>query len=345
FGVGHRVDHFVFTAPGTATPGSPFSVTITAVDKNGNTVSGFTGTATITSTNGNCTISAGGTTGGFTSGGYTGNVTISGACTDTLKATQVGNSGVTGTSSSVTVGATVASFNVFETSTVANATTGQIYTKIAGTGFDLAVVALNSTPAQSSFGGNVTLELLSGTTVGNCPTSSNTPLQTIASFAISGGRTSTKGSAFNIANAYRDVRVRVTCNSTNCPPSGVTSCSTDNFSIRPGSFTVTSTNASNASDSGSTLKTGASFNLTATSGNSLYDGTPSLDNTKVVGSPTAGTIGGVFSAPVAGSGQAAGATFTYSEVGNFGLNTDAVVDSGFTGVDQPNDCNTGSTSV
>jgi hypothetical protein len=343
FGVGRRVDHFVFTAPGTATPGSPFSVTITAVDKNGSTVTGFTGTATITSTNGNCTISAGGTTLSFTSGVYTGNVTISGTCTDTLKATQVGNSGVTGTSSSVTVGATVASFNVFEASTAANATSGQIYTKISGTGFDLAVVALTSAPAQSTFNGNVTLELLSGTTSGNCPTSSNTPLQTIASFAISGGRTSTSSSAFNVANAYRDVRVRVTCDSTTCPPSGIKACSTDNFSIRPGSFTVTSTNATNTGTSGTpVIKTGASFNLSADSGRTNYDGTPSLDSTKVVGTPGAGTLAGNFSAAV--SGVAAGSTFNYSEVGNFGLNTNAVVDTGFTSNDQPNDCNANSTS-
>jgi MSHA biogenesis protein MshQ len=56
----------------------------------------------------------------------------------------------------------------------------------------------------------------------------------------------------------------------------------------------------------------------------------------VNGSPTRGTLAGVFGAAVAG--VATGASFTYSEVGNFGLAANAVYDSTFTAVDQTSDC-------
>src|SRR5205085_3065042 len=113
---------------------------------------------------------------------------------------------------------------------------------------------------------------------------------------------------------------------------------TDNFSIRPQSFTVASTDATQTNTSGSpTIKTGANFNLTAASV-AGYTGTPTIDNSQVAGTPNAGTIGGNFSAAPAASGTASGSTFFYSEVGNFGLNQNAVYDSTFTSVDQPYDC-------
>jgi MSHA biogenesis protein MshQ len=64
-----------------------------------------------------------------------------------------------------------------------------------------------------------------------------------------------------------------------------------------------------------------------------YDGTPSINNTLVTGTPTAGAVGGSFSVAPVGSGVATGSSFFYSEVGNFGLGANAVFDSGFTSVD------------
>jgi MSHA biogenesis protein MshQ len=122
----------------------------------------------------------------------------------------------------------------------------------------------------------------------------------------------------------------------------VTACSTDNFSVRPPSITVTSTDATNLNTSGTpTIKTGANFNLTAASGVAGYTGTPTIDNTKVLGSPNAGMIGGSFGAAAALTGTATGNSFFYSEVGHFGLSTNAVFDSTFTAVDQPGDCTAG----
>ena len=165
-------------------------------------------------------------------------------------------------------------------------------------------------------------------------------IQTIASFADSGGRTTVSLSA--VASAYRDVRVRVSYPTTS--PTLV-KCSNDSFAIRPTGFTVSSANATNNGTSGTpTFAAGSgAFNLSATSA-AGYDGTPSIDNAKIVGTPNAGTISGSFGAAPSGTGTASGAAFTYSEVGNFGLNADAVVDASFTSIDGASDCVSGSTS-
>src|SRR5207244_3754527 len=80
------------------TAGTAFNIKITARDANNNTVTGFTGTATITSTG---TLSAGGTTAAFTAGVLTSHsVTISNMGSFTLTATN----GSSGTSNAFTVG-------------------------------------------------------------------------------------------------------------------------------------------------------------------------------------------------------------------------------------------------
>ena len=234
------------------------------------------------------------------------------------------------------------SFNAFETSTAANAIAGQIYTKLVGTSFSLDVVAILSGAQQATFTNTVQVDLVTGSTGGsNCPGTPVTIAGTTQSVSLTSGRGTT--GSFNVAiSAYRDVRVRVRYPVVS--PT-VTSCSTDNFSIRPTAFTVTSTNATQTGTSGTpAIKTGANFNLTAASV-AGYDGTPSIDNTKVVGTATAGTLGGSFGAAPAGTGTATGASFFYSEVGNFGLNVDAVRDTGFTSVDpSATDCIASSTS-
>jgi hypothetical protein len=249
------------------------------------------------------------------------------------------------------VGATTpGNFNAFETSTAAGATTGQVYTKLVGTNFSLDVVA-NLTSAQlATFTNTVQADLVTGAAGGqNCP---GTPVAIAGaantqSVNLTGGRGTTAN--FNVTSAYPDVRVRVRYPVVS-PTS--TSCSTDNFSIRPTAFTVTTSAATGgtaASQTGTSgtpaIKTGASFNLTAASV-AGYNGTPTIDNTpgKVAGTPTAGTIGGSFGAAPVGTGTATGNSFTYSEVGNFGLNADAVRDTAFTTVDQGGDCIASSSS-
>ncbi len=227
-------------------------------------------------------------------------------------------------------------FNAFETSTVANAITGRIFTKLVGTNFSLDIVAILAGAQHATFTNTVAVDLVTGSTGGlNCPGTPVAIAGTSQNVNLTTGRGTT--AAFNVAGtAYRNVRVRV-----RFPVAlpTVTSCSTDNFSIRPTGFTVTSTDATQTGVSGTpAIKTGANFNLTATALPG-YDGTPSINNTLVTGTPAAGAIGGAFGAAPIGSGVATGNTFYYSEVGNFGLSANAVFDSGFTSVD-PNgtDC-------
>ncbi|OGB23047.1 MAG: hypothetical protein A3I66_08495 [Burkholderiales bacterium RIFCSPLOWO2_02_FULL_57_36] len=239
---------------------------------------------------------------------------------------------------------TPGSFNAFESSTAAAATTGKIYTKLAGTAFSLDVVAIFSGAQMNGFTNAAIVELVGNQNTGvalnpqNCPVSF-TLIQTVSpNPTITSGRSTVNFAA--VANAWKDVRVRIRY------PVGsptVISCSTDNFSIRPTAFSVISTNATNTGTSGMpSIKTGANFNLTATA-IAGYNGTPLISPLKVTGTPTAGTLGGSFGVAAVGTGVATGLSFYYSEVGNFGLNVNAIFDSTFTSVDAAGvDCRTGS---
>ena len=232
-------------------------------------------------------------------------------------------------------------FNAFETVTPANSLRGRVYTKLANVAFGLDVISLNA--GKTAYGGavaNVTVQLLDSSNntgaldVNGCR-STWTVAQTITSTLNipASGRITLGG--ITATQAYRDARLRI---SSAGPLIG---CSSDRFAIRPQSFSITSSTATQTNSSGApAIKTGANFDLTATSV-AGYNGTPTLDNTKVVGTPNAGAIGGVFGVAAILTGTATGANFFYSEVGNFGLNSNAVFDSTFANVDQSNDCTTG----
>lgn len=229
---------------------------------------------------------------------------------------------------------TPSDFNAFETSTTAGAITGQIYTKLIGTNFTLDVVAILGGVQHATFTDTVQADLVTGSTGGlNCPGTPVAIAGTSQNVNLTSGRGTTGN--FNLAAAYPDVRVRV-----RFPVAAptVTSCSTDNFSVRPTGLAVSSTDATNNDTSGTpAIKTGANFSLSAVAV-AGYNGTPAIDNTKVAGSPYAGAIGGSFGAAAPATGTATGSGFYYSEAGNFGLNANAVYDSSFTAVDQPGDC-------
>jgi hypothetical protein len=249
-------------------------------------------------------------------------------------------------------GGAVGAFNVFEATTPAGAVLGRLYTKLVGTAFTVSIVAVsNNTVNVAPLTTALTVDVIDASPVGgtltaasDCRTTWVTVIQTQtvpAVVAWASGRINVTITA--PVKAVRNARIRVTQGAN-------VGCSTDNFTIRPTSFTITTsaatggTAANQAGTSGApAIKTGANFNLTASSVVG-YDGTPAIDNTKVVGTPTPGTIGGVFAAASVLTGTATANTFYYSEVGNVGLATDAVVDSGFTSVDQTTDCVGGSTS-
>lgn len=242
-------------------------------------------------------------------------------------------------------------FNAFETSTPANAILGRIYTKIVGTAINLSVVAANAgrTGLNLAYATTpITVELLDArdnsgaiTATSNCRSTWATVIST-QSIAVAWGGTGRVNVAITApANAWRDVRVRVTQGAN-------IGCSSDRFAIRPTAFSsVTSTMNNSATSGAPSLKTGQNFTINALTGLTGYDNgsgatlanpqiIPLIDNTLVVGSPTAGSIGGAFG--TASAGTATGAAFYYSEVGNFGLGAYAIYDNVFTAVDQSSDC-------
>ena len=242
-----------------------------------------------------------------------------------------------------------ANFNCVERS--ANASTGRLFTKLAGTAFTFDVVALRSngsveTNFVSGTGSkNVTVELVDG--AGSTPCASRTALSPAVSQTLNfvssdqGRETSTP---ITVNNAYPNVRCRVT-DAYQLP--NVVACSADNFSIRPSGFTVTSANA-NADAAGTNtsgtpiIKAGANFTLAAASGVAGYNLTPVIDSTKISahgGAVQIGALSGSFSAANPASGTATGTAFTYSEVGYFRLAAYGVYDAAFTAVDSAmNDC-------
>ena len=93
---GSALDHFVVTAPATATAGSAFDVTVTAVDAVGNTVTGYTGTITFSSTDIYAAFSPSSytfLTGDFGSKSFTGGATLRAAGSQTVSVSDLSNSG------------------------------------------------------------------------------------------------------------------------------------------------------------------------------------------------------------------------------------------------------------
>lgn len=219
--------------------------------------------------------------------------------------------------------------------TPAGSINGYLRTKLSGTAFNLTIVHTNAGgTALANLNANVTIELLdagtsSGTLINNCDTGWTTVIATSGSVAFGGGNNMTQN--FNVAGAYPNVRVRVTR-----AGGAEIGCSGDRFAIRPAAFVIGSSANNNGAGAGTTVKAGSNFTLTATAAIG-YNGTPGIDTAQVIGSPTAGTLAGSFTAGVPATGVAAG-TFTYSEVGNIGFNANAVTDQNFTAVDQPADC-------
>lgn len=251
-------------------------------------------------------------------------------------------------------------FNACHSDSTCSVASGHLYTRLAKQPFALNISALKSTDVvDTSFNGTVSVSLV-GTINGggandanNCPTGTVDLNQSIGSVTLSGGKGSIgangTGSTVVVPNAYRDVRVKIVCDKNTCSPNGITSCSSDNFAIRPDNLDLTVPTGGGVLVAGDASANGA-FAMTATATAATgsakatmtnYNGTPSIDPSKVIatnsGPNVVGSINGAF--PVAASGVSQGTAFTYSEVGYFYLNTQAVYDGNFAAVDISNgDC-------
>jgi MSHA biogenesis protein MshQ len=248
-------------------------------------------------------------------------------------------------------------------STTANATTRPLYTKLAATNFTFDVAALKTDGSLESnyvaAGGDtkyVQVELFDNTTpAASCSAYSSPVASQIVPFAsgsYSGapGRVATGN--FNVTSA----RARLICRVRECTGSSCSAytsmspaCSTDQFAVRPQQLTVAASTLTNTAITGNPKDVaGNNFTLTAsTTVTSGYTGTPSIDASKVIdhanAAINASALTGSFSA--ATGTQATGTTFKYLDVGTIRFQADAVVDSGFTAIDQTNShCIAGSTS-
>ncbi|MEO6145609.1 MAG: DUF6701 domain-containing protein [Sulfuriferula sp.] len=245
-------------------------------------------------------------------------------------------------------------FNAYDSSTAAGAITGFITTKVAGSSFQLDLIALNTArnAILAAFTGAVKVELLDSSAGGaldaNGCNAAWTTIQTLATnpifAAANNGRMTV---AFQENNAWRNVRVRITYPATGTATA--VGCSTDNFAIRPAGFSGVSVSDANwsaagtaralyntAASGGNVHKAGQPFTIGATAVNGLgnitgnYAGTPAASVTACL-LPTGCTAGalspGSWSAV---SGTVASNTALYNETGAF---TMQLVDSSFANVD------------
>jgi CSLREA domain-containing protein len=110
--------------PSPATAGATGTITVTAKDASGNTVSGFTGTVSFTSSDPQALLPAAYTFVAADNGSHTFNVTLKTAGTQSLTATTAGTPSITGTQSAITVTPAAANQLVVTTQPSATATAG-----------------------------------------------------------------------------------------------------------------------------------------------------------------------------------------------------------------------------
>ncbi|HEY6898308.1 MAG TPA: DUF6701 domain-containing protein [Rhodocyclaceae bacterium] len=239
-------------------------------------------------------------------------------------------------------------FDVVEHSSgTATAPQTPLYTKVSGSAFTVDVLATSNsgTTVATGYTGTVSVTLVDGTTGGGA-CASMTPLSSVtlspaSPYTFVAGDAGRKTFTITASGAARNAYVRVSDGTT-------TTCSYDNFAIRPAKFVVTSSDAAYSGSAWPAIKAGRSFTLTARGvqldGSSTavgYDGAPALNGKAtdgfVVGTATAGSAlnlsgGGSFGSATASTSSASN-SFTYDEVGYFGLLANAVQGTSFAEVD------------
>jgi MSHA biogenesis protein MshQ len=200
----------------------------------------------------------------------------------------------------------------------------------------------------------VTVELVNGVDTSPATACSSraalTPAvsQTLSFSAANAGR---KPVSMTVNNAYGNVRCRVRDNN---QAAAVVACSSDNFSIRPQSFSAMTSVKANADNAGQSttaspvIKADSAFDLTVSSGVAGYNGTPQINASLLEwpgapsggrAAPGTGALSGTFAAADAATGSATGSSFTYNEVGYFRFKSNGVYDDSFSAVDSANgDC-------
>jgi hypothetical protein len=155
--------HFVVSAPSSATAGASFSISVTAKDQYGNTVTSYSGTIQVTSTDGQAVLPA---NSGLTNGVGTFSVTLKTAGSQTITATDTLKPLITGTASvSVTADASSTQF-VLTAPTSAKAGSSFLVTVIAKDQFGNIVTGYSGTVQFTSSDAHAVLPADSSLTSG-----------------------------------------------------------------------------------------------------------------------------------------------------------------------------------
>jgi hypothetical protein len=136
------VTHLGVSAPGTATIGTPFNFTVTALDASNMTNTGYTGTVHFTSTDSSATLPPDAT---LTNGTGTFSATLNASGTFTITGTDTVTSSVTGTSTPITASVAAADFTMSAapaSGTVVKGSSGTSTITVASTNGFASTVAL-----------------------------------------------------------------------------------------------------------------------------------------------------------------------------------------------------------
>ena len=330
------LDHFVFSNIGTQTAGTAFSTTITAKDSNGNTVTSYTGTNTLSVSSG--TISPTTTT-KFTSGSWTGSVTLTQSGTG-ISISTVGNS-KSGTSSTFTVNSGAldhfvfnsvgtpqtagTAFSITITAKDVNGNTVASYVSTNSLSVSSGTISPTTTTAFTggSWTGSVTLTQ-PGTGISISTSGGSGRSGTSNSFSVSAGAldhfvfgnigTQTAGTAFSTTITAKDSNGNTVTSYTGTPT----------LSVSTGTINPTVTAAfSNGVWTGTVTVTGAGSSITITATDGTVTGS---SNSFTV---NAGAVANVVISPT-GSSVAAGSSETYSATASDAYNNNWDVTSSTT---------------
>jgi hypothetical protein len=225
------LDHFVFSSVGAQTAGTSFSITVTAKDAYGNTITNYTGINTLSVSTGTISPTS---TGAFSSGVWTGSVTVTGAGSGFTLFTS--GSGMPGTSGSFTVNPGV--LDHFTFSTISSPQTAYYTFSITVTAKDAygnTVTGYSGTPSLTYSAGSISPTAMNAFVSG---VGSTTVTVTVAGAGVT--ITTTDGSYTGTSNSFT---VNPTI-STSAGANGAIS-PTGTFSVNYGgsqSFTMTPNN-------------------------------------------------------------------------------------------------------
>lgn len=214
-----------------------------------------------------------------------------------------------------------------------------LYLKLANVAFTADVLAVTGGAINTGYTGTVLVDLVNpGAASGNCG-DSNAGLTSATTYTYVAGDLGRRSFSFTYAQAAANVKVRIRTS-----PATSVYCSTDNFAIRPQSFSLSATLPTSP-----TVLAGTSFTLTANPGvTNGYTGTPAIDTLLITNQAgvaiNGGALAGGFAAATGGSTDA---TLEYHDVGTITFGTDAVIDGNFSTQDQgktPAHCVADSTS-